>query len=388
MKRYKWHKSIYLVLRYVAGPFVKLFMGYKCKRQRGPEAPSIIIANHNSNLDPALVGVAFSRHIYFVASEHAFRNGFASKLMTFVFNPIAINKSHADIFAIKEMLRRLKAGANVCLFAEGDRSYNGMTGKIAPSTAKLVKASGAGLITFRIEGGYFTTPRWARKKRGGRMSGTVVSRYTAAEVKEMTEQQIMAVIERDTYENAYERQRENPIRYKGKNLAESIETAIYLCPACKKIGGIKSKGDRFYCKCGLEAVYTETGFLEGKDLPFSTIAEWDAWQAEQLAENIEEAGDAPICSDEAQKLFRVRTAASNEPEGEGAMFIDKERFHCAGKSFPLMQIARFTVVGRMTLQFALTDGTSYEVKSAVPRSAVKYKEIFRIINEKRSGRAV
>lgn len=383
MKRYLWHRVIYFVLRYIAGPFVKLSMRYKCKRQSGPNAPTLIIANHNSNLDPALVGVAFSRHIYFVASEHAFRNGFASKLMSFVFGPIAINKSHADIFAIKEMLRRLKAGANVCLFAEGDRSYNGTTGKIAPSTAKLVRASGADLITFRIEGGYFTTPRWAKKKRGGRMSGSVVNKYPAAEIRNMTEEQIMAAIERDTYENAYDRQRENLVRFKGKDLAESIETAIYLCPACKRIGGIRSKGDRFFCECGLEAAYTETGFLEGRDLPFSTIEEWDSWQAEQLARNIEEAGDEPICTDVGQRLFKVRTAAGNEPAGEGAMFIDKERFHCAGRSFPLRQIARFTVVGWMTLQFALTDGTSFEVKSAVPRSASKYKEIFRILNEKK-----
>ena len=388
MKHYLWHKVIYLVLRYTAGPFVKLFMGYRCKRQKGPQSASLIIANHNSNLDPALVGVAFSRHIYFVASEHAFRNGFASKLMTFIFDPIAINKAHADIFAIKEMLRRLKAGANICLFAEGDRSYNGLTGKIAPSTAKLVRASRADLITFRIEGGYFTTPRWAKKKRGGRMSGRVVNKYPAAEIGAMTDEQIMGIIERDTYENAYDRQRENPVRYKGKDLAESIETALYLCPACKKIGGIRSKGSRFFCDCGLEAEYTETGFLEGKDLPFTTIAEWDVWQTEQLIENVDEAGDEPICADEGQKLYAVKTAASNEPAGEGSMFIDRERFHCAGRSFPLRQITRFTVVGWMTLQFALTDGTSYEVKSAVPRSALKYKEIFRILNEKRMGNGV
>ena len=382
MKHSRWHRVIFVILRYLAGPFVRVAMGYRCKRERGPQTPSLIISNHNTNLDPALIALGFSRHIYFVASEHAFRMGFKSKLMEAVFSPIAIHKSHADIFAIKEMIKRLKAGANVCLFAEGDRSYNGMTGQVSPSTAKLAKMSGADLITFRLEGGYFTSPRWAKKRRGGRMSGRRVGTYSAAELKTMTDKQVLAIIERDIYENAYDRQKEDPVRFRGKDLAETIETALYLCPRCKGIGGIHSKGDRFFCECGLDVTYTETGFLEGQGLPFSTVSEWDAWQTEQLIDNVERAGDEPICADEDQRLYVVRSAAGNEPAGEGPMFIDRREFHCAGKSFPLKEISRFVVVGKMTLQFALTDGTSYEVQSATPRSALKYKEIFRILSEK------
>ena len=379
MKHYLRHRILMVVLRVIVGPFVKFIMGYRCKKEKGPLTPSLVISNHNGDLDPALVSLGFSRHMYYVASEHALRNGFASKLLSFVFGPIAINKSHADIFAIKEMLRRLKAGASVCLFAEGDRSFNGTTGRIAPSTAKLVKASKADLITFRIEGGFFTTPRWARRRRRGRMSGGIVGRYSAEEIKVMSDEQVLSLIERDIYENAYERQKENPIHYKGKDLAESIETALYLCPKCKKIGGIRSKGDRFFCDCGLEAAYKDTGFLEGDGLPFLTISEWDDWQTGQLEKNVEQAGNEPICVDEKQKLFKVRTASSSEPAGEGRMYMDREKFHCAGQTFPLRQIVRFVVVGRMTLQFALTDGTAFEVRSPVPRSALKYREIFRIL---------
>lgn len=379
MKRYLWHRVIYAVLRVVAGPFVKLVFGYRCKKVKGPEAPAIVIANHNADLDPAFIGLGFSRHIYFVASEHAFRWGLGSKILKFVFDPIPINKTHADIFAIKEMLRRLKAGASIGLFAEGDRSYNGTTGKIPASTAKLVKAGKADLITFRIEGGYFTTPRWGVNKRKGRMSGAVVNRYGAAELKAMSEEQIMAAIEKDIYEDAYERQRENPVRYKGKKLAETIETALYICPACKKIGSLRSKDDKLFCECGLEGTYTETGRLEGGDIPFTTITEWDGWQTRHLAETIEKADSGPICSDEGQKLYKVIAAKDNELIGEGRMYIDRENFHCAGHTFALDQIARIVVVGRMTLQFALTDGTSYEVHSERPRSALKYKEAFRIL---------
>ena len=382
MKRYLWHRFVFIVLRPVAGPVVKRMMGYSCGKQKGPDKPSLIIANHNANLDPAFVALAFSRHMYFLASEHAFRGGLASKLLKFAFAPIPINKVRTDLFAVKEMIRKLKAGANVCIFAEGDRSFNGVTSPISISTAKLVKSSGADLITFRIEGGYFTTPRWASGRHKGEMTGGTVGRYAAAELAAMTSEQILAVIERDIYEDAYERQLGRYIHYKGENLAEHIETALYLCPGCKKIGTIKSKGARFFCECGLNAVFTETVLLEGETLPFSTITQWDNWQSEQLADIVKNAGGEPLCIDEGQRLYEIDTAVGKKFLGEGTMQIDSEVFRCAGLTFELEQIAQFAVTGQMRLHFGLKNGTTYEVLSVVPRSALKYRELFRVLSSR------
>jgi len=91
-------------------------------------------------------------------------------------------------------------------------------------------------------------------------------------------------------------------------------------------------------------------------------------------------GYEPICSDADQKLFEVRPAVGKSLVGEGMMSIDRAMFHCAGKHFPLVDITRFAVVGQMVLLFALKDGTSYEVRSEHPRSALKYREIFRVLS--------
>jgi len=356
-------------------------MGYRCEKQKGPEAPSLIISNHNTDLDPALVGLAFSRQMYYLASEHAFRNGFASKMLKFLFDPIPFNKTRADVYAIKEMIRRLKAGANVCLFAEGDRSFTGITAPVPASTAKLVKLSGVEMVTFRLEGGYFTTPRWSKKKRKGKMTGAMVNRYTVEELKGMTEEQIISAIDRDIYEDACERQKVRQDRFCGENLAESIETALFLCPGCNKIGAIRSEGDRFFCGCGLSGVYTETGMLEGAELRFSTTSEWGKWQDEQLETIVGEAGGGVICSDEGQTLYKVRPAIDKTLIGEGQMSIDREVFRCAGHDFPVGQITKFAIVGQMTLLFSTIGGESYEVRSNAPRSALKYREIFRVLTE-------
>ena len=379
LKNYTWHRAVTVALRYTAGLLVKRYFNYSCKKLRGPDTAALIISNHNADLDPALVALGFSRHMYFLSSEHALRAGFGSKILKALFAPISFNKAQTDVTAIKEVIGRLRSGANVCLFAEGDRSFNGVTGPIAQSTAKLAKTSGADLITFRLVGGYLTVPRWAKKKRKGKITGAMVNKYTAAELKSMSVQEILDAMKRDLYEDAYKRQKEEPRRYGGENLAEDIETALYLCPGCRKAGSIKSEGDRFYCDCGLGGIYTDMGYIEGDSLPFSTITEWDKWQAAELVEVVENIGDKPICTDESQRLYKVDPGVSKTLVGEGAMYIDRETFHCAGKSFALDEIARFAVVGQMKLLVGLKDGTTYEVGSPTPRSALKYREIFRLL---------
>ena len=379
MKRHLFHRFIIVIVRYTVAPVIKRIMRYSCRKQKGPVKPSIIISNHNTNLDPVLIALSFSRHMYFIASEHVFRKGFKSRLLRFFLQPIPIDKTKNDVFSIKDMLNRLKSGASVCLFAEGDRSFNGTTGPIPLSTAKLVRRSGADLITFRLEGGYFTEPRWGKNQRKGKMAGCFINRYTAEELKSIPAEQVASLIERDIYEDAYERQKAKLIRFKGKKLAENIETALYLCPGCERIGTIQSKGDSFFCDCGLEATFTELGLLKGETLPFSTIKKWDEWQFEKLGEIIDAAGDEPICTDEGQSLYMVNRAKKSSIVGTGVMEMRRDAFHCAGRVFPIKHITRFTIVDRMTLVFALADGVSYEVRSQVPRSALKYREIFRIL---------
>ena len=381
--KHLFHRAVFFVLRYTAARFIKRRMRYSYEKKKGPNAPSIIISNHNTDLDPVLVAMSYSKHMYFLASEHAFRKGFVSKLLEFAFSPISINKSKVDASAIAGMLRKLRAGANVCLFAEGDRSFNGVTGQIPKSTGKLVKTSNADLITFRLEGGYFTSPRWAKNNRQGRMTGRQVNRYTAEELKAMSVAEINNAIERDIFEDAYERQKANLTRYRGKLLAEDIETALYLCPICGKLGTIRSEGNRFFCVCGLDGVYTETGLLIGDSLPYSTITEWDVWQSEKLESIVVDADDGFISTDDMQTLYLVGPGSESGRTlvSTGIMGISRDAFHCAGYDFPIDHITKMAIAGQMTLLFSIKSGDSYEVHSDAPRSALKYREIFRILTD-------
>lgn len=365
------HKIFWRVMRALVRPIARLWLGFTASPAPDTRAPVLVLANHNTDYDPALVALSFRRQMYFVASEHIFRWGWISRVFAYLLAPIPLLKGGSDAHAAKAIFSALRMGQSICLFAEGNRSVDGLTAPISPATGMLAKA-GADLITYKIEGGYFTSPRWAKTTRRGRMYGHMVGHYPAAALKEMTAAEINEIIRRDLHEDAYALQAERPIPYRGKRRAEHLETALYLCPACGGVGALQSEGDRFFCACGLSVRYTETGFFEGERAPFHTVAEWYAWQIGQAASIIARAGDGPIFSDPAQKLYSVDPCVNAALVATGTLSLTRKALCLGHFTFPLEAIRDLAIVGQMTLTFTLSDARHYEIKSDVPRSGYKY----------------
>ncbi|HWR24449.1 MAG TPA: lysophospholipid acyltransferase family protein [Feifaniaceae bacterium] len=384
MKNFSRHIWIYQFFRQPVKLFLKLRFGYTGAKEKPLPSPSIILANHTTNYDPLMVAASYRAHMYFVAGEHVFRTGFAGRLLRACFAPIARVKGTTDARTVMEVLKCVHAGRNVCIFAEGDRSFNGLTCDILPSTGKLVRASGAALVTYRIEGGYFASPRWSRTLRRGKVYGHEVARYSPEELKDMTNDEVNAIIKRDLYEDAYARQSVEHTRFTGKRLAEGIEAGLYLCPSCKRVQTITGKGDRFACSCGLHGRYTEYGMLEGDALPFSTVTQWDLWQTETFFQRAAAASnDEPLFEDAGQRFFRLRPDEQLLEEGTLRMYGG--RFMIGDHSVKLSDIVNLAIHGRMTIVFSTHDGQYYELRSLIDRSAPKYEVAWRACLER--GRA-
>ena len=108
--------------------------------------------------------------------------------------------------------------------------------------------------------------------------------------------------------------------YTGKRLAEGVEYALYLCPRCGGIGTLHGEGDTLVCSgCGLRARYTEYGFFEGEDAPFSNVRDWDAWQDAELSRRMERAAEtrSDFFSDPEQTLLLIDQAHGSRPRGQG-----------------------------------------------------------------------
>ena len=256
------HRFVWRVLCVVLYPFVTRIFRFS------PEpfdrtGPCLIVSNHMTNWDPVLIAMSLRRkQAYFVASEHLFRKGRVTRILTWLFAPISRGKGGASLDTVRACLRHLREGDSVCLFAEGDCTWDGRSAGIFPATGKLVRNSGAALITYRFEGSYLTYPRWGGKLRKGKMTGRVVNVYEPEQLREMTPQEISEAVNRDIYVDAMEQQRQAPVRYRSKAPAEYLETALYLCPECRRIGTLRSSGEYVRCSCGFTRQMTETGFFE------------------------------------------------------------------------------------------------------------------------------
>ena len=115
------------------------------------EGPVILIPNHVNAWDPLLVAMSLrDKQVYYVASEHIFRWGLVARLLERLVAPIARRKASLGTDTVKACLRHLRAGHSICIFAEGEQCWDGLSQKIFPATGKLAKSSGASLVTYRI----------------------------------------------------------------------------------------------------------------------------------------------------------------------------------------------------------------------------------------------
>jgi 1-acyl-sn-glycerol-3-phosphate acyltransferase/DNA-directed RNA polymerase subunit RPC12/RpoP len=278
LKGKKRHDFVYkiswiLFRRYIAHKF-----NFEYDAIRPEDSPFLVISNHITNWDPVLIGFSFEKNIYFVATDQIFRMGFKSRLLKFLFSPIPLSKTVQETQTVISIFRRLKDNCNICIFAEGNTSFDGETGEIQPSIAKLVKRAGVTLVTYRFMDSYFTFPRWARFIRKGKMEGRLARIYSPEKISAMSTEEIYKAVKNDINASAYELQKKNMSVFRGKKRAEYLETVLYCCPKCGQFASLKSHDDTLSCKCGFKVRFNEYGFFElpekAAEPPFKTITAW------------------------------------------------------------------------------------------------------------------
>lgn len=380
MKKYRRHKRYWKIFRAMAIPVLKTMYKYSCEVYKDLKGPYLVLANHNTDLDPGLVASSFPQQMYFVASEHVYRAGFASKLLRYFFEPIAKRKGTSDTVTVMKSIRALREGKNVCLFPEGQKSFNGRTGEIHLATGKLVKASKASLITYKLEGGYFTTPRWGYGIRKGKTHGSIVNIYDSETLEKLSAEEITDIVIKDLYEDAYEKQKENPIAYKGKNLAKGLEHSLCVCQSCKKLDTLSSIKNKVFCKeCGFSTTLDSYGYFD-ENSKFKTVAQWDDFQQEELKKFVEDkkSSDSTFLfenTDSTLKSVKAEHQEENLGTGTFSMFTDKFVFRVEGKEdLELLHsdIVDISMYGKQGLVFSDNKGNYYDLTSDKIRNVRKF----------------
>jgi 1-acyl-sn-glycerol-3-phosphate acyltransferase len=113
----------------------------------------LVVANHQSYLDPVLLTVKVPRPFSYMAKSELFENPFFSWLIRSL-NAFPVRQGEGDVGAVKETIRRLQEGHALILYPEGTRSLDGEIGKIAPGVGLIVRRAGVPVVPAVIDGSF------------------------------------------------------------------------------------------------------------------------------------------------------------------------------------------------------------------------------------------
>lgn len=380
IRAHKRHMRLIRFLHPFVTPVIKRKFNYTYDDCSNIEGPYLILCNHNLNIDPIFLNIATKNQIYFVASEHLTRAGLATKLLVYCFRPIFHKKGTTGVKTLSEMLKALKKGYNVAMFPEGNRSFNGLTGGFSDAIAKVAKKCGTKVITYRIEGGYLTQPRWSVTLRKGKLHGKLVHVYTPEELSGMTEAEIHENLLKDLFEDAYATQAKEQVPFKGKDLAVGMEATVFMCPKCKAISSLRTEGNRVECTCcNAKAVYSELGNVEFEDNTSYTLTQLDALQKDGLKELCENADGGQVLFEDTVILYEIGEDHQQKSVKETKLKAFKDHVFIEGRKLYPKDFVGMGLVLRNTIETYLNaDKTQYEIKGSQSFSALKYMYLYKL----------
>jgi 1-acyl-sn-glycerol-3-phosphate acyltransferase len=130
------------------------------------QGPFMLVCNHQSDLDPALIQSIIPRPIYAVAKSGLFTVpglGWVIRRL----HSIPVRRYQVDPQSVRTALRRLRAGNGVAIYIEGERSWTGQLQDYRPGTIRMALKAGVPIIPVAISGAYQASPRWDSRIRPG-----------------------------------------------------------------------------------------------------------------------------------------------------------------------------------------------------------------------------
>ncbi|SRR6266849_997782 len=121
--------------------------------------PALLLANHQSFLDPVVAGLAARRRLHFLARKSLFRHWGLSRLMRSL-HSIPVDLEGFAREGLKAILEHLQAGQAVLVFPEGNRTSDGKMHPFRPGIHLLIKRVAMPIVPVGIAGTYDAWPRY------------------------------------------------------------------------------------------------------------------------------------------------------------------------------------------------------------------------------------
>ena len=132
------------------------------------EGAVLVASNHQSYLDPPLIGNLYHTEMVYLARKTLFKGFF--RWLYQQWNAIPVDQERPDMASLKTIIRKLKEGNRVLVFPEGSRTLDGSLGEAAPGIGLIAAKSEALIQPVRIRGAREVLPRGSACLRLARIS--------------------------------------------------------------------------------------------------------------------------------------------------------------------------------------------------------------------------
>jgi len=154
-----------------------------------------VVSNHQSHLDPVLVGLAIDRRMSYLARDSLFF--FPLSWIIRSVGAVPLDREGGGLAGLKESLRRLKRQEMLLVFPEGTRSRDGEVADFKPGFCALARRSKITLLTVAIDGAYQAWPRTSRFPHFGTVHVHIGEPMSAAEIAAFpTDEELVAEVQR------------------------------------------------------------------------------------------------------------------------------------------------------------------------------------------------
>ena len=327
------------------------------------KGPFLLIGNHSNNFDGLFLQCLCPRLIHYVITDAVFRKKTLGRLMHFA-GYIPIRKHQSDGRSVRQIIRTLRSDGIVGVFPEGMRNWDGKTGPVLNATTRLIQALDVPIYAAKIKGGYLSEPRWADKKRRGRIEVQFIKLFDTQEEKPSLAAVEAIVTDALSHDEALW-QLEKRIPFKGRALCQGFERLLFVCPACQALGSMESSKKRIWCqKCGAGFSLDVYGYFYAEDeaMPMRTAHELNEWQQKALAEQFAQiSGHDILMQDDGAALY---SADSDEAEfvllTKGSITLSRTQLRIGDNSFQTEGITGLSVYFKTHLDFK-HNGRDYRI---------------------------
>ncbi|HVE92540.1 MAG TPA: lysophospholipid acyltransferase family protein [Actinomycetota bacterium] len=172
--------AILPLMRSVARPEV-----HGAERLEGVKQPAVIVANHASHLDTAVVIHCLpprwrSRVVVGAAADYFFARRVSGTVAALALGAFPVERRRASAVSARLAVRLLDEGWNLVLFPEGGRSPDGWLQELKPGAAFAAAKSGRPIVPMWIEGTEHLLPKDSRRPQRGRVRVFVGEHLTPA----------------------------------------------------------------------------------------------------------------------------------------------------------------------------------------------------------------